>query len=99
MRVIALKTLKEFWELPKYSDSEGALKSWYHEVKKSNWRNSNELKKQYRNASIVGSGLVVFNIKGNKYRLVVSIDYYYQIIFIKFIGTHNDYDKLNLKEL
>ena len=98
MRIIALKTLKEFWEQPKYSDSEGALKSWYHEIKKANWKNPNELKNQFSNASVIGSGLIVFNIKGNKYRLVVSVDFNFKIIFIKFIGTHKEYDKLNLKE-
>ncbi|OQX79083.1 MAG: addiction module toxin RelE [Bacteroidetes bacterium 4484_249] len=99
MRIIAFRTLREFWETHEYSDSEPSLRSWYHDVKNSDWRSSNELKQQYRNASIVGEGRVVFNIKGNSYRLVVSIDYEFQVLFIRFIGTHNQYDKINAKTI
>jgi len=99
MRIIAFRTLREFWEKPKYSDSESALRSWYHDVKSADWENSNELKKQYKNASIVGKGQIVFNIKGNTYRLVVSIDYEFQVIFIRFIGTHKKYDEIDSKTI
>lgn len=75
-----------------YADSETSLKAWYHDAKGAEWLNSNELKQQYKNASIVGDGRVVFNIKGNEYRLVVAIDYDFQVIFIRFIGTHKQYD-------
>lgn len=97
MRIIAFRTLREFWEKPEYADSETSLRSWYHDAKKADWKNSNELKQLYKNASIVGKGRVVFNIKGNAYRLVVSIDYEFQVIFIRFIGTHEQYDKINAK--
>jgi len=99
MRIIAFRTLREFWENPKYSDSESSLRSWYHDIKSAEWDNSNELKQQYRNASIVGEGRVVFNIKGNTYRLVVLIDYEFKVIFIRFIGTHKQYDKIDSKTI
>ncbi len=99
MRVIAVRTLREFWEKPDYADSETSLRSWYHDVKNSDWKNSNEIKLQYKNASIVGAGRVVFNINGNTYRLVVAIDYKFQVIFIRFIGTHQQYDKIDAKTI
>ena len=99
MRIIAFRTLREFWEMPEYVDSEISLRAWYHDTKNANWKNSNELKQQYTNASIVGEGRLVFNIKGNTYRLVVAIDYEFQIIFIRFIGTHKQYDKINAKTI
>lgn len=97
MRIIAFRTLREFWEQSDYSDSKASLQAWYHEAKNANWSSSNELKRQYKNASILGEGRIVFNIKGNTYRLVVSIDYELQIIFIRFIGTHKEYDKIDAK--
>jgi mRNA interferase HigB len=99
MRVIAFKTLKEFWEQPEYSDSEIPLRSWYHEAKNAEWKNPNELKKQYKNASILGEGRVVFNIKGNDYRLVVAIKYDFQTIFVRFIGTHKQYNAIDAKTI
>ena len=99
MRIISFRTLREFWGNSKYSDSEISLRSWYHDAKNSDWKNSNELKQQYKNASIVGEGRAVFNIKGNSYRLVVSIDYVFQVIFIRFIGTHKQYDKIDTKTI
>ncbi|HAH24029.1 MAG TPA: addiction module toxin RelE [Prolixibacteraceae bacterium] len=99
MRIIAFSTLREFWEQPEYADSEISLRAWYHEAKNSDWKNSNDLKKQYRNASIVGNERMVFNIKGNTYRLVVSIDYEFQVTYIRFIGTHKQYDKIDLKTI
>jgi len=75
MRIIAFRTIREFFEQLEYSDSEFSLRAWYHDAKTADWKNSNELKSQYKNASIVGNGRVVFNIKGNDYRLVVAIDY------------------------
>lgn len=99
MRVIAFRTLRMFFEKPEYADSETSLRSWYHDVKMADWRNTNELKQHYKNASFVGKGRVVFNIKGNTYRLVVAIDYEFQVIFIRFIGTHKDYDNINAKTI
>lgn len=99
MRIIAFKTIRDFFENSIYADSEIPLRAWYHEAKSANWKNSNELKKQFANASIVGEGRVVFNIKGNDYRLVVAIDYEFQAMFIRFIGTHKQYDKINAKTI
>lgn len=75
------------------------MRAWYHDVKSVAWKNSNDLKKHYKNASIVGEGRVVFNIKGNNYRLVVAIDYEFQVIFIRFIGTHKQYDRIDAKTI
>lgn len=99
MRIIAFRTLREFFEQSEYSDSEVSLRAWYHDAKAAEWQNSNELKKQFKNASIVGGGRVVFNIKGNDYRLVVAIDYEFQVIFIRFIGTHKQYDTIDAKTI
>ncbi len=99
MRIIAFRTIREFFERPEYEDSEIALRAWYHDVKSASWNNANELKQQYKNASILGNGRVVFNIKGNDYRLVVAIDYTFQTIFVRFIGTHKHYDKIDAKTI
>jgi mRNA interferase HigB len=99
MRIIAFRTLKEFFEKPEFADSEVSLRAWYHDAKTAEWKNSHDLKQQYKNASIIGESRVVFNIKGNKYRLVVAIDYEFQVIFIRFIGTHKHYDKIDVKKI
>jgi mRNA interferase HigB len=97
--MITFRTLKEFFEKKEYSDSEFSIRAWYHDAKLADWKNSNDLKKQFKSASIIGDGRVVFNIKGNDYRLVVAIDYAYQVIFIRFIGTHKQYDNINAKTI
>ena len=99
MRIIAFRTLREFYEKTEYADSEISLRAWYHDAKTAEWEHSNDLKKIYKNASIVGDGRVVFNIKGNDYRLVVAIDYDFQVIFIRFIGTHKQYNKIDAKTI
>jgi len=96
MRIIARRTLREFWDAN--ADAEGALKAWFSEARSATWQTPNELKGQYANASILKDGRVVFNICGNKYRLLVWINYAAQIVLIKFIGTHEDYDELDLEE-
>jgi mRNA interferase HigB len=98
MRVIAKRTLREFWEsTPKYADAEDPLRSWYREAKQAVWQTPADVKEQYRNASILKNNRTVFNIAGNKYRLVVEINYPAQIIFIRFIGTHQDYDSIDVE--
>ncbi|GBD89052.1 hypothetical protein BMS3Abin03_02996 [bacterium BMS3Abin03] len=97
MRIISRATLLKFWR--KYSDAEQPLKSWFDEARNANWHSPNELKKQYRNASIITNKRVVFNIKGNDYRLIVDVEYKIGIIFIVWVGTHKEYDKLNVKEI
>ena len=93
MRVIAKRTLRAFWE--KCEDAKEPLEAWHHEVLRRAWKTPNEVKKQFRNASILKGGRAVFNIAGNKYRLVVAIDYVRQVVFVKFIGTHAQYDQIN----
>jgi len=97
MRVIAKKILREFWG--KYTDSEQQLKSWYSETSKANWKSPNELKAEYTKVSILKSGRAVFNICGNKYRLIVDINYERQWMFIRFIGTHDEYDKVDADKI
>ena len=99
MRIISKKTLKDFYEQSKYLDSKSSLEAWHKEVLKLDWNNPNEVKEMYRSASIIGNEKVVFNIAGNKYRLIVAINYYAKIVFIKFIGTHKQYDKVNMEDL
>jgi mRNA interferase HigB len=97
MRVIAKSTLVEFWTLPEYADSEGVLRSWYDEAIKANWNTPQDVKDQYRNASICVHNRVVFNIGGNKYRLVVEMQYRAGIVWVKFVGTHAQYDQINVE--
>jgi len=97
LRVIAKKVLREFWT--KHSDCEQQLKSWYREAVKSEWRNTNEIKKEYPTASILGDNRVVFNIKGNNYRLIVKINFHYQMMWIRFVGTHKEYDRIDANKI
>lgn len=95
MRIIAVSYLRSFWEM--CPDAEQPLKSWVDEVKKANWSQPAEIKEQYRSASILKNRRVVFNIKGNDYRLVVSVAYQYQAVYVKFIGTHSEYDAIDVE--
>lgn len=100
MRVIAKRTLREFWESnSQYQDAKSALENWYKEASKADWKTPQELKAQYRNASILKTNRVVFNIAGNKYRLVVKINYPYGVIFVRFVGTHQQYDKIDVETI
>ena len=95
MRVIAKRTLQEFWV--RFPDAEEALKSWYAEAKTAAWQTPADIKGKYRNASIIKDSRVVFNICGNKYRLVVKIRYKNFIVLIRFIGTHKEYDAIDVE--
>jgi mRNA interferase HigB len=97
MRVIAVKTLKEYWE--EFPQAEQALISWYDEAEAASWSNPNELKAQYRNASVLTAKRVIFNIHGNTYRLIVDIEYRLKIVFIVWFGTHKQYDKIDAKKV
>jgi mRNA interferase HigB len=99
MRIIKEKTLTEYCKLSRYRQAEQALKAWIYEVRYSNWRNANELKSKYGNASIISSKRVVFNIKGNDYRLIVDIEYKLKLVFIVWFGTHEEYDKIDAKTI
>jgi len=97
MRVIAKKALREFWE--RYPDSEQQLKAWYAEARNAAWQTPADVKAKYGTASILKESRVVFNICGNKYRLVVKINYPHQVIYIRFLGTHEQYDAINAETI
>lgn len=93
MRVIARKTLKDFWQ--SHANAEQPLKSWFAEASAANWKSFQDIKMSYRSADVLPGNRVVFDIKGNIYRLVVKIHYNIGIVYIRFVGTHADYDKIN----
>ena len=97
MRVIAKKILRDFWIV--HTDCEQQLKSWFQETSKAAWENLNMIKQQYPSASILSDNRFVFNIKGNKYRLIVKINFDYQMVWIRFIGTHAEYDKIDANKI
>jgi mRNA interferase HigB len=97
MRIIAKSTLREFWKA--HPDAEVPLKTWHKIVEKADWKNPHDVKSIFTDASIVGNNRVVFNIKGNKYRLVVYIIFQLRKVFIRFIGPHNAYDKIDAKRV
>lgn len=98
MRIISIKKLKDFWQSG-YSDSEQPLKCWYQILKKGTFKDSHAIKMLFPSASIIGDNRLVFNISGNKYRIIVRVRYDLQIVFIRFVGTHSVYDKINAKEV
>lgn len=93
MRVIAVSTLRAFWK--RHPDAEQPLKAWFEEATNASWNQPSDIKERYRSASILKNRRVVFNIKGNDYRLVVAIAYKLQIVYVKFIGTHKEYDAVD----
>ena len=97
MWVIAKSTLVKFWSWRECADLGDALQSWYDEAIKANWKTPQDIKEQYRSASICGNNRVVFNIAGNKYRLVVEMQYRAGIVWVKFVGTHAQYDQINVE--
>jgi mRNA interferase HigB len=97
MKIISVKILREFWVL--FPDAEQYLKAWVVEVKKADWNQPADIKEKYRSASILKNRRVVFNIKGNDYRLVVSVAYRFGAVYIKFIGTHAQYDGINVESI
>lgn len=92
-RIIAKRTLREFWE--KHADAEQYLKTWYETARTSDWKSPKDIKETYISASILKDGRVVFNIKGNAYRLIVKFNFERQWAFIRFIGTHAEYDRVD----
>lgn len=93
MKIVAIKILREFWA--RFPDSEQHLKAWVDEARNATWTQPADIKEKYRSASILRNRRVVFNIKGNDYRLIVSVAYRFQAIYIKFIGTHEQYDGID----
>jgi len=92
MHVISVSTLKAFWE--KYPDAEGALRAWHSEIKKATYLNPNEVIQDYPMADVVKNNRIVFNICHNRYRLIVTFRYKYKRVYIRFIGTHEEYDSI-----
>jgi mRNA interferase HigB len=97
MRVIALRRLRDFWRT--HTDSDPSIVTWYHDAKRAEWKSPADIKRSYSNASILPNNRVVFNIKGNDYRLVVSINYAFGIIYVRFIGTHDEYDNIDAETI
>jgi len=97
MHVISRKKLREFWE--NHTDARSSLESWFADVKHAEWQKPDDIKVVYCNASFIANNRVVFNVKGNKYRLVVSIQYTFRIVFIRFVGTHPEYDRIDAKTI
>jgi mRNA interferase HigB len=97
MRIIARRTLRTHWQ--RRPDSEDALRAWFSEASKANWRSPADVELRYRSASVFRDDRCVFNIAGNKYRLVVWINYEYQIVYIRFIGTHREYDQIDAQTI
>jgi mRNA interferase HigB len=93
MRVISRKILREFWE--KHPDARQPLQTWYADVKHATWTSPVDIKSVYQNASFIANNRIVFNIKGNKYRIVIIVQYQYEVVYIRFIGTHKEYDRIN----
>ncbi len=97
MRVIAKSALRKFWA--KHPDAEQPLRAWHAEAKSAAWKSPADIKNKYRSASILHGRRVVFNIGGNKYRLIVKINYSYQIVYIRFLGTHREYDRIDAETI
>jgi len=97
MRIHSLKTLREFWN--NHSDAEGALRTWFKTVEKENWDSFSDLKKRFGSADVIRGNRAVVNIKGNKYRLILKINYDWKIVYIRFVGTHAEYDKIDAESV
>jgi mRNA interferase HigB len=97
VRVIAVSTLRDFWQ--RYPDAEQPLKAWYEEATTATWTQPADIKAQYRSASVLKNRRVVFNIKGNDYRLIVAVAYKLQVVYVKFVGTHKGYDAVDAETI
>lgn len=96
MRIIAKRTLRQFWERERrFADAKRALEDWYTQVCRADWSTPADVKAHYGDASILRGSRVVFNICGNKYRLIVKISYPYRVVYIRFVGTHAEYDVID----
>jgi len=93
VKVIAVSTLKSFWE--RHPDAEQPLKAWYDEARHASWTSPQDIRNRYASASFVGKNRVIFNIKGNDYRLIVAVAYRFQAAYVKFVGTHAEYDRVD----
>ena len=99
MRIVAVSTLRNFWTLPGRGDAEQPLRTWVQVARAADWSNPAEVKLMFRSADILPNDRVVFNIAGNKYRLVVWINYPYRVVYIRFVGTHRQYDSVDAQSI
>jgi mRNA interferase HigB len=99
VRIFSRGTLIEFWSKPGRSDAKGPLEAWHTEVAKARWESMADIKKSYRTADYVGNDRVVFNIGGNKYRLIVAIRFQFGSVYIRFVGTHAEYDAVDASKV
>ena len=97
MRVLSRKSLRQFWD--KHPDAREPLQAWYADVKHANWKRPSDSKATYQAASFISNNRIVFNIKGNKYRIIVVVEYRLGMVFIRFIGTHQEYDRINAETI
>lgn len=97
MRIIARSTLRDYWE--QHPQAEHPLKAWFREAAAADWNSPEDVKRHYGHASFQKSSRVVFNIGGNKYRLVAQINYAFKIIYVRFVGSHEDYDKVDAETI
>ena len=93
MRIISRKVLQQFWE--RHPDARQSLQAWYADVKHADWQSPSDIKQTYQTASLLARNRVVFNIKGNRYRLIVAVNYAAGIVYIRFVGTHAEYDRID----
>ena len=99
MRIISKKALSDFWLRPGCADAKGPLETWYREAKAAEWKDPADIKAKYGSASILKGGRVVFNIRGNEYRLVAKINFKCGIAYVRFVGTHEEYDRIDAEEI
>lgn len=97
MRVFSLSTLREFWE--KHPDAEQPLRAWFVEAERADWAGPADVKARYRSADFIAGDRVVFNIKGNNYRLIVAIKYQFKAVYVRFVGSHADYDNVDAERV
>ena len=97
MRIIAISTLRQFFEV--HADAEEPIKAWFQEARAADWATPHQVKAMYRNASVLGDNRIAFNIAGNKYRLIVKFNYACRIGYVRFIGTHAEYDRISAEEM
>jgi mRNA interferase HigB len=97
MRVISRKILRQFWE--RHPDARQPLPAWYADIKHANWKKPSDIKSVYQTASFISSNRIVFDIKGNQYRIVVVVEYRFGTVFIRFVGTHQEYNRINAEAI
>ena len=99
MRIIAKSRLNLYWSQKAYRTAEQPLRAWYDEVKQAHWKTFNDIRNDFPQASIVGNGRVVFDIQGGAFRLIVKVEFKMNAVFIRYFGTHKQYDSIKAKEV